>query len=135
MESQIVVGVSGLERQLQLSWAIEESLQLDVGLLIVHCFADRYETELPDPSEEQVLAAKTIIEHAVVVAQSLGSTPDTRLCDGSVGEELVNASEGARLLVIGSSHRSRLSHALHSSVSMYCVRHAHCPVTIVPIAS
>jgi nucleotide-binding universal stress UspA family protein len=132
MESQIVVGVSGLGRQLQLTWAIEESLQLDVGLLIVHCFADRFQTELPDPSEEQVLAAKAIIEHAVVVAQSLGSIPDTRLCDGFVGEELVKASKYARLLVVGSSHRSRLSHAMNSSVSTYCVRHAHCPVTIVP---
>jgi nucleotide-binding universal stress UspA family protein len=131
MDSPIVVGVSGREPQLQLDWAIKESLQWDAGLLIVHCYTNRFETELPEPTEEQEISAKTIIEHAVVVAQGLGLTPDTKLCDGFAGEELVKASEGARLLVIGSSHRGRLSHAMNSSVSTYCVRHTHCPVTIV----
>jgi nucleotide-binding universal stress UspA family protein len=131
MNSPIVVGVSGREPQLQLAWAIEESLRWDVDLLIVHCYTDRFKTELPEPTEEQKMSAKAIIEHAVVVSQGLGVTPDIRLCDGFAGEELVKASEGARLLVIGSSHRSRLSHAMNSSVSSYCVRHTHCPVTIV----
>jgi len=130
-----VVGVSRLERQSQLHWAVQESLRWEAGLLIVHCLEERLETELPDPSDEQVHAATSVLEQAATLARSLGSQPDTRLCDGFAGEALVAASEGARLLVIGSTHRSRLSQAMHSSVSTYCVRHAHCPVTVVPLTS
>jgi len=130
-----VVGVSRLERQSQLHWAVQESLRWEAGLLIVHCLEERLETELPDPSDEQVHAATSVLEQAAALARSLGSQPDTRLCDGFAGEALVAASEGARLLVIGSTHRSRLSQAMHSSVSTYCVRHAHCPVTVVPLTS
>jgi nucleotide-binding universal stress UspA family protein len=135
MESLIVVGVSRLERQSQLEWAVEESRRWGAGLVIVHCFEERLETELPDPSDEQVQAATTVLEQAVAHARGLGIEPETKLYDGFAGEALVNASEGARLLVIGSTHRSRLSQALHSSVSSYCVRHAHCPVTVVPLAT
>ena len=130
-----MVGVSRLERQSQLHWAVQESLRWEAGLLIVHCLEERLETELPDPSDEQVHAATSVLEQAATLARSLGSQPDTRLCDGFAGEALVAASEGARLLVIGSTHRSRLSQAMHSSVSTYCVRHAHCPVTVVPLTS
>jgi len=130
-----VVGVSRLERQSQLHWAVQESLRWEAGLLIVHCLEERLETELPDPSDAQVHAGTSVLEQAAALARSLGSQPDTRLCDGFAGEALVAASEGARLLVIGSTHRSRLSQAMHSSVSTYCVRHAHCPVTVVPLTS
>ena len=130
-----MVGVSRLERQSQLHWAVQESLRWEAGLLIVHCLEERLETELPDPSDAQVHAGTSVLEQAAALARSLGSQPDTRLCDGFAGEALVAASEGARLLVIGSTHRSRLSQAMHSSVSTYCVRHAHCPVTVVPLTS
>ncbi|MGD0054545.1 MAG: universal stress protein [Acidimicrobiales bacterium] len=133
MEPWIVVGVSRLERQSQLHWAVHESLRWETGLLIVHCYEERLETEMPDPSDEQVSAATSVLEQAAQLARSLGSRPETKLYDGFAGEALVEASDGARLLVIGSTHRSRLSQAMHSSVSSYCVRHAHCPVAVVPL--
>jgi nucleotide-binding universal stress UspA family protein len=133
LKDQIVVGVRGTEHQRQLTWAIAESLKWGAPLLVVHCCADRYETELPDPTPDDLGAAKTVIECAALTAERFGVVVDTLLGDGFPGEVLVHASEGARHLVIGSSHRSRLSHAKHASVSTYCARHAHCPLTIVPM--
>jgi len=134
MASQIVVGVNGREPQTQLTWAVDEALRWGEPLLIVHCFDDRYEIELPDPSAEQIDKANVILEHAVRYAQSLGVDAVTRLCDGFPGEALVEASEGTRLLVVGASHKRRLARAIHTSVVTYCVRHAHCPIALVPIA-
>ena len=135
MENQIVVGVTGLEGQAQLTWAITESLRWSVPLLVVHCYKDRYQTEISEPSPEDVDAARTVLEFAASAADRFGVVVDTLLGDGFPGEVLVEASEGAIHLIVGSSHRGRLSHAKHSSVSTYCVRHAHCPVTIVPVST
>jgi nucleotide-binding universal stress UspA family protein len=132
VKEQIVVGVGGMERQVQLTWAIAESRRWGAPLLIVHCYAERYQSELPEPSPNDVDNAKSVLALAAEAAEQSGVVFDTLLGDGFPGEVLVEASEGASNLVIGSSHRSRLSHARHSSVSTYCARHAHCPVTIVP---
>jgi nucleotide-binding universal stress UspA family protein len=134
VKNQIVVGVKGIEHRAQLTWAIAECTRWSVPLLVVHCCADRYQTEIPDASSDDIAAARTVLELAASTAKRFGVVVDTLLGDGFPGEVLVEASDGARHLVIGTSHRSWLWHAKHSSVSTYCARHARCPVTIVPVA-
>jgi nucleotide-binding universal stress UspA family protein len=50
---------------------------------------------------------------------------------GSPSLTLVDASEGADLLVVGSHGRSGLSRLVLGSVAMACVNHAPCPVVVV----
>lgn len=52
--------------------------------------------------------------------------------DGAAGRELVSASAGARLLVVGSRENVGLGRLITGSVSHYCVSHAKCPVAAVP---
>ena len=54
-----------------------------------------------------------------------------REVEGYPGQILVEASEGADLLVVGSRGHAGFADALLGSVSTYCVHHAHCPVTVI----
>jgi len=44
---------------------------------------------------------------------------------------LVDAAQGAELLVVGNRGHGGLAEALLGSVSQYCVHHASCPVVIM----
>jgi nucleotide-binding universal stress UspA family protein len=54
-----------------------------------------------------------------------------REVEGYPGQVLVEASEGADLLVVGSRGHAGFADALLGSVSTYCVQHAHVPVTVI----
>ena len=55
----------------------------------------------------------------------------TRVVEGYPARVLVEASEGADLLVVGSRGHAGFADALLGSVSTYCVHHARGPVTVV----
>ena len=54
---------------------------------------------------------------------------------GAPGPILVEAAQGADLLVLGHRGRGAVRSALLGSVGLHCVLHATCPVTIVPQAN
>jgi nucleotide-binding universal stress UspA family protein len=56
----------------------------------------------------------------------------TRLMVGDTGRSLADASAGARLIVVGSRGRAGLSGLVPGSISQYLLRHAGCPVAVVP---
>jgi nucleotide-binding universal stress UspA family protein len=54
---------------------------------------------------------------------------------GRPGEVLVDAAEGADLLVVGHRGRGSVTSVLLGSVGLYCVLHARCPITVFrPVA-
>ena len=52
--------------------------------------------------------------------------------DGSTAQQLVHASAGARMLVVGTREHVGLDRLINGSVSHYCLTHATCPVAAVP---
>lgn len=54
---------------------------------------------------------------------------------GNPGETLVEASENASHLVVGSRGRGGLTSAFLGSVSLHCASHARCPVVVVGSAA
>ena len=54
-----------------------------------------------------------------------------RVVEGNPAQVLIDASDGADLLVVGSRGHGGFTEALLGSVSQHCVHHAHCPVVVI----
>jgi nucleotide-binding universal stress UspA family protein len=93
-----------------------------------------YGVALPLPSDYDPAAiAKTTLEEAVleVLGESHGHHMTTRVVEGSPARSILEISNGAELLVLGSRGHGPFVGALLGSVSEYCASHATCPVVIV----
>jgi len=79
-----------------------------------------------------VLAEKELTE---AIREVAGPDPDVTInpvvVQGWPAEVLLEASEGADLLVVGSRGRGGFTSALLGSVSQNCAHHATCPVLII----
>ena len=133
---RIVVGVDGFESSAAaLRWAIHQAkltgavveavttwhIPPSSGLVSV--------TDMPDYQDD----ARVILIEAI--AQTCLLDPDVevrpRVVEGRAGPVLVEAAEGADLLVVGNRGHGGLAEALLGSVGQYCVHHAPCPVVIM----
>ena len=70
-----------------------------------------------------------------VIGEEVGSADSERVrslvVNGHPAEALIDAADGADLLVVGSRGHGSFAEALIGSVSQHCVHHAPCPVLIV----
>ncbi len=58
-----------------------------------------------------------------------------QVVEGNAAEVLLRLSRAADYLVVGSGHKGQMRRILLGSVSEYCVRHASCPVLVVPASA
>jgi nucleotide-binding universal stress UspA family protein len=126
-------GVAAPPRRIGVAW--DGDLESDAALDIGAALAARGDGTLT------VLRAFTRIgdEHAVREALELATTrvgehvPCTvRALPGATADVLVAASVDLDLLVVGAHDRSTIATILMGSVSATLVRHARCPVLVVP---
>lgn len=137
MDNCIVVGVDGSDTgRRALQWALSEAGYRDVTVRAVTSWAfEQY--LLPDVSSPA--AARKRAEHVLdqdiaAATHGMPSPPaiDRIVVEGGAARSLLEASADAVLLVVGSHGHRQLFDVLLGSVSAHCVRHARCPVVVVP---
>jgi len=139
----IVVGVDHSKgAKAALRFALEEARLRQATLRVVHAWQFGYigatglEGWLPaaggelDDFRKGAAAAldETLKE---VAADTDGVTIERRAEQGTPAEVLIEESQGADLLVVGSRGHGGFAQLLLGSVSQQCAQHASCPVVIV----
>ena len=143
-ENSVVVGVDGSPAaRAALEYALEDAARRDAPLRVVAAvalpefWASYYGELVPPPPSDIVTGARKEAQRFVdeVVAgrgDAVRGVPiDVEVRAGRPGEVLIDAAEGAALLVVGHRGRGSVSSMLLGSVGLQCVLHASCPVTVV----
>jgi nucleotide-binding universal stress UspA family protein len=135
-ERRIVVGVDGFESsKAALRWAIRQAKLTGAVVEAITAWHVPAGTgwvptaDMPDYQED----AFSVLAEAVDEMCTLD--PDVQVCprvvEGRAGPVLVDAADGADLLVVGSVGHGGLAGALLGSVGQYCAHSAACPVVIM----
>ena len=134
---RIVVGVDGSALSTNaLEFAIEEA-QLRHGHLHVTYAYPSMERPVTgstgkDYYEQVEAAAREFMEGIMKSAPSTeGLEVEWLAVPGNPAEVLIEASDGAALLVVGSRGLGGFKGLMMGSVSTQCVHHSHCPVLVV----
>ena len=140
--SGIVVGVDGSgHSQRALEWAMNEAAirHLPLTVLTVHPSIVGYfggvVTSAQDLELTEEARAAVTAETDKVLTGLNGPHPESVTVKATHSfpvEELINASKDADLVVLGSRGVGGFTRMLLGSTADQVVRHAHCPVTIVP---
>jgi nucleotide-binding universal stress UspA family protein len=138
----IIVGVDGSgHSQRALEWAMKEAAMRHAPLTIltVHPAIVGYfggvVTSAGDLDLTEQTQAAVKVEADRVLAGLSGSHPESvtvKAVHGFPVEELVSASKGADIVVLGSRGVGGFSRMLMGSTAGLVVQHAYCPVLIIP---
>jgi nucleotide-binding universal stress UspA family protein len=141
LDQRVVVGVDGSAvSRGAAEFAFQYAALTRLPLIIMHGSWERFARgsavlRLLSRDEEH----DTTEEERLTIAETIAGLPETypdvefreahRSSDP--GEALIEASESARLVVVGARRRSDIQSLLLRSVSTSLVTHAHCPVAVV----
>jgi len=141
----VVVGVDGSPlAQHALRWAVGEATMRHVPLTVVHVAAPTEPGAFPVawpavPIPEEVIQqrvdnARALVADAVTFAKDRtdGIEVDGELLFGGPLPTLIDLSKRAQLVVVGARGKTGLRRVLLGSVSNGLIRHAHCPVAVIP---
>jgi nucleotide-binding universal stress UspA family protein len=136
---RIVVGVDGSEQSRRaLVRALEEARLRDGVVEAVHVWSppiywggiEYAATQLPSRGEVKRAARQRLED--VLAAYPTKVPVEPVVCEGSAAHVLIEMSEGAELLVVGSRGRGGFAGLVLGSTSHGVVGHAHCPVLVMP---
>lgn len=145
-EQTVVVGVDGSPASFTaLRWALWHVGRTGGQVRAVRCFrpvaVPRWEAvvagEPVRARAEQQVQAQRELDQVVAAALLQVTNPVTlrsQVVHGLAGPALVAEASRAGLLVVGGHDHRRLRRFTHGSVSGYCIRHASCPVLLIPPA-
>jgi len=133
---RIVVGVDGSASSIAaLNWAVHQAELAGARLEAVTAWQwpSKYQwTRTPpdyDPAGDAQKGVDAIIDEA---RSAYPSVPvQSKVVEGSPARVLVEESQGAELLVVGSRGHGEFPGMLLGSVSQHCVTSAHCAVVVL----
>jgi nucleotide-binding universal stress UspA family protein len=133
---RIVVGVDGSQSSFDaLSWAARQAAMTSASLEVVTTWEwpSSYGWAVPVPEDfDPERDVRQTLE--ATVAPVRAAHPEVQITaqvvSGHPAPVLVDASEGAELLVVGSRGHGEFVGMFIGSVSEYCAAHAHCPVLV-----
>jgi len=138
--SKIVVGMDGSEPSMDaLEWAAHEAELTDASLDVVTAWTFPEEPTpfgiVPPvlPDADPLAEARRQLDELIADTRDRHPQLDVRadVVRGRASSVLLEASQDADLLVVGSRGRGAFVGMLLGSVSEHCVRHAACPVVVV----
>jgi nucleotide-binding universal stress UspA family protein len=136
-ERRIVVGVDGsASSNAALAWAVKQATLSGVVVEAVTAWefpaAYGYMMPLPGKVNFADIAAGVVAD---AIAEVSASDEQVKIrsvvAEGNAAQVLLDASEGAELLVVGSRGHGGFTEALLGSVGQHCVQHATCPVVVI----
>lgn len=137
-QPRVLVGVDGSPAsERALVFAVREAKLRDARLVAVmavdipdYAWIDPYGTR-SHPREDALELARQKLDRLVAAAGAEGLVVDQVVTAMPAPQALVDRSENCDLLVVGSRGHGGFRGLVLGSVSMQCVLHAHCPVTVV----
>lgn len=138
-EPRIVVGVDGSgSARNALRWALTEASVRNLPIVVVNGWMEPTVAAtfpgMASPIDAIGRAASELIEAELeMTAQdAAGVTVRVQAVCASGASALVDESRGASLVVVGSKGQGGLSRVLLGSVAQQVMRHAECPVAVIP---
>lgn len=130
----VVVGIDGSPcSRVALRWAEDYAARIGGSLTLVTAWHWPMSYGVPltyegfDPEED----ARKVVEAAKADVDLPSDRVKTIIGKGPAGDVLVDASDKAAVLVVGTRGHGGVASALLGSTSSYCVHHARCPVVVV----
>jgi nucleotide-binding universal stress UspA family protein len=138
----ITVGVDGSDHSRKaLEWAVREAGVRGTSLtvLAVHQVAsnhwtgdpETYSTDAPETEMVRQAAEEAVQKALSQVGEPAPTSVTVRAVTGLAAHELVDASEGTDLLVVGSRGGGGFARMVLGSVTNQVVSHAHSPVVVI----
>jgi nucleotide-binding universal stress UspA family protein len=137
---KIVVGVDGSAgSRAALAWALAEAARRGAGVELVSAFPVTFywtDAYLPDPDRIAAVRSDTEARARAMAQQACRDIGvevpvEVTVVAGGAAAELVQRSEGAGLLVVGSRGRGPVRSTVLGSVALHCAAHGRCPVVVV----
>jgi nucleotide-binding universal stress UspA family protein len=131
---RVVVGVDHSPQSLNALALATEEARLRGGVLVPVAVREPVQVFPPDREAEQSLATLEASERQSLMS-AVGPEPgvevDPQVLAGNASSALLEAAQGADLLVLGSRGRGGFASLLLGSTSTQCAQHATCPVVVV----
>ncbi len=131
----VVVGVNGSQAAVNAAkWSVDEAIGRQMPLRLVYVIPRRdAQTGSTPTSEWELERAEMALSQAECAVQSEGKPVEveTAILSGDPAQVLINESQDAALVCVGTARRGWASDGLLGPTAAGLVAHAHCPVAII----